>query len=66
MRVTGNGKLVELEETEVDAFEADECWLRFAEPNPSNGGYAVYAWCMKGDPVFPGQNRIAKPMRTLG
>jgi len=53
MKVTGNGKLVELAEDEVKAFEDDECWLRIAEPNPSRGVYAVYAWCMKGDPKFP-------------
>lgn len=53
MRITGNGKLVELEEAEVRAFEEDESWLRIAEPNPSRGGYAVYAWCLKGEPVFP-------------
>lgn len=53
MRVTGNGKLVELEEAEIEAFEEDESWLRIAEPDPVRGVYAVYAWCMKGDPVFP-------------
>ena len=53
MKVTGNGRLVELEEAEVKAFEEDESWLRIAEPNPSTGHYAVYAWCLKGDPVFP-------------
>lgn len=62
MKVTGNGKLVELEETEVEAFEADERWLRFAEPHPARGLYAVYAWCMKGDPEFPGQERLARRM----
>ena len=53
MRLTGNGKLVEIDEAAAQAFEEDECWLRFAEPNPSKGTYAVYAWCLSGDPVLP-------------
>jgi hypothetical protein len=53
MRVTGNGKLVEIDDAVAQAFEEDECWLRFSEPNPSKGTYAVYAWCMSGDPVLP-------------
>ncbi len=53
MRVTGNGRLVELEEAEVRAFEEDDAWIRIAEPDPTRGVYAVYAWCLKGEPVFP-------------
>jgi hypothetical protein len=53
MRVTGNGKLVEIDEAVAQAFEEDERWLRFAEPNPSKGTYAVYAWCLSGEPVLP-------------
>jgi hypothetical protein len=53
MRVTGNGRLVELAEEEAPAFEASESWLRIAEPNQSKGTLAVYAWCIKGDPVYP-------------
>ena len=53
MRITGNGKLVELEETETRPFEEHDCWLRIAEPHPSKGTHAVYAWCLVGEPVFP-------------
>ncbi len=53
MKVTGNGKLVEIDEALAQAFEEDESWLRIAEPNPSKGTYAVYAWCLSGAPVFP-------------
>jgi hypothetical protein len=53
MRITGNGRLVEVEETETKPYEEDECWIRIHEPQPSKGIPAVYAWCWKGEPVYP-------------
>ena len=53
MKITGNGKLVELEETETQPFEEHDSWVRFAEPQPSKGTAAVYAWCLVGEPEFP-------------
>ena len=36
MRITGNGKLVEIDEAEVAAFEADESWS--GSPSPTLPG----------------------------
>ena len=60
MRITGNGKLVELEEKETRPFEENEGRLRFAEPHPTRGTLAVYAWCFVGEPVFPDPHEKAE------